>query len=89
MGLHAGYFIVPMLSLGVEIRHQRWLTTPKNVVADSTARDTTTFAVGPRFHFEVSKGMWLRPGIAFAMPIDDPMKKSSYKIVQLDIPFSF
>ena len=28
-GLHVGYFIIPMLSLGAEIRHQRWLSTPK------------------------------------------------------------
>jgi hypothetical protein len=33
--------------------------------------------------------MWLRPGIAFAAPLDNPMKDSKYKIVQLDIPFAF
>ena len=25
MGVHVGYFIMPMLSVGGEIRHQRWL----------------------------------------------------------------
>jgi hypothetical protein len=89
MGFHAGYFVIPLISIGAEIRHQRWLSTPKAVTANATARDTTTIAIGPRFHFQVSKGKWLRPGIAFAFPLDDPMKKSSYKIVQLDIPFSF
>lgn len=89
MGLHAGYFFIPMLSLGAEIRHQRWLSTPKAVAAAPATRDTSTIAVGPRFHFQVSKGKWLRPGIAFAFPIDQPMTKSSYKIVQLDIPFVF
>jgi hypothetical protein len=33
--------------------------------------------------------MWLRPGLSFVLPIDDPMSKSSYKILQLDIPFAF
>ncbi|HEX4334760.1 MAG TPA: hypothetical protein VH062_02535 [Polyangiaceae bacterium] len=89
MGLHAGYFLIPAISIGAEIRHQRWLSTPKAVAAAPFTRDTTTVAVGPRFHFQVSKGKWLRPGIAFAFPLDDPMKKSSYKIVQVDIPFSF
>ena len=28
VGLHAGYFIIPMLSLGGELRYQRWLSTP-------------------------------------------------------------
>lgn len=89
MGLHVGYFVIPAISLGAELRHQRWLTTPSTVTATPTSRDTTTIAVGPRFHFQISKGRWLRPGVAFAFPLDDPMKKSSYKILQIDVPFSF
>jgi len=89
LGLHVGYFVIPAISLGAELRHQRWLSTPSTVTATPSSRDATTIAVGPRFHFQVSKGKWLRPGVAFAFPLDDPMKKSSYKIVQLDIPFSF
>lgn len=96
-GLHLGYFIVPMLSIGGEIRHQRWLSTPKGVEADEALaddaqmglRDTTTFAVGPRFHFKLSDSVWFRPGVAFAMPVDKPMSKSKYKIVQLDLPVAF
>ncbi len=90
-GVHVGYFIIPMLSLGAELRHQRWLSTPKAVAADKTGtlRDNTTVAFGPRMHFEVAPGKWLHPGISLTLPLDDPMKKNSYKIVQLDIPFSF
>jgi hypothetical protein len=96
-GLHLGYFIVPMLSIGGEIRHQRWLSTPKGVEADEALADdaqmglcdTTTFAVGPRFHFKLSDSVWFRPGVAFAMPVDKPMSKSKYKIVQLDLPVAF
>ena len=27
-GLHVGYFFIPQLSAGAELRHQRWLSTP-------------------------------------------------------------
>ncbi|HEY4106613.1 MAG TPA: hypothetical protein VGM44_22085, partial [Polyangiaceae bacterium] len=90
-GVYAGYFFVPAFSFGAELRHQRWLSTPSNVVADTTGtlRDTTTVAFGPRFHFQIAPGTWFRPALALALPLDDPMKKSSYKVVQLDLPFSF
>jgi hypothetical protein len=96
-GLHVGYFVIPMLSLGGEIRHQRWLSTPKAVELDEAdanmtkmgVRDTTTFAVGPRFHFKLSDSVWFRPGVAYAMPLDKPLSKSKHKIVQLDLPVAF
>jgi len=90
-GLHAGYFVLPMLSIGAELRHQRWLSTPTPVKNDKTGsiRDTTTVAVGPRFHFKLSDSVWFRPGLSFTLPVDDPMKKADYKIVQLDLPISF
>jgi hypothetical protein len=90
-GLHLGYFVIPMLSIGAELRHQRWFTTPTAVGNDPTraTRDNSTFAIGPRFHFKLGETTWLRPGISYAMPLDNPMSKSKYKIVQLDIPFAF
>ena len=72
VGLHAGYFIIPMLSLGGELRYQRWLTTPtplsmgNKVNFTDAAMDTVTVAIGPRAHFQVAKGMFLRPGISYA-----------------------
>jgi hypothetical protein len=89
MGLHLGYFFIPQLSLGAEIRHQRWLSTPATVSANEATRDTTTFAVGPRLHFKLSETAWFRPGIAYARGIDKPMTVGNYNIVQLDLPFSF
>jgi hypothetical protein len=96
-GLHVGYFIIPQLSLGAEIRHQRWLSTPNAVSKDYSSaatathstRDTTTFAIGPRLHFKLSDSIWFRPGVSLSLPIDDPMKKAEYKVVQLDLPLSF
>jgi hypothetical protein len=92
-GFHAGYFIIPQLSLGAEIRHQRWLSTPStmkvNGVVNDNLRDNTTFAVGPRVHIKLGETTWFRPGIAFALPLDKPMTDRDYKIVQLDLPFAF
>ncbi|MBI4512155.1 MAG: hypothetical protein HY698_21155 [Deltaproteobacteria bacterium] len=89
MGLHVGYFVTPMLSLGGEIRYQRWLTTPTFVEKNSAMRDTVTFAVGPRLHFKIGKTSWCRPGIAYARGLDDPMSAQKYNIVQVDVPVSF
>jgi hypothetical protein len=92
-GFHAGYFVIPQLSFGAEIRQQRWLSTPTSIkvagVVNDDLRDTTTFAVGPRVHVKVGEKSWFRPGIAFAMPLDKPMSDRDYKIVQLDLPFVF
>ncbi len=90
-GLHLGYFVIPELSLSGEIRYQRWLSTPAAVAADVTGavRDTLTVAMGPRFHFKVGDSTWIRPGVAYAQGLDDPMSKQSYRIVQLDLPVSF
>lgn len=97
MGLHVGYFFIPQLSVGAEIRHQRFLTTPKNVAADEALpakeqlglRDTTTFAVGPRTHFKLGQRTWIRPGVAYARGVDNPLHKTQYHIVQFDVPFLF
>jgi hypothetical protein len=88
-GIHLGYFIVPMLSVGLELRHQRWLSTPKAVEDDDRLRDNTTVAVGPRLHFKLGEKMWLRPAVAFALPVDDVMKERDYRILQIDVPFVF
>jgi hypothetical protein len=88
-GLHLGYFFIQQLSIGGEIRHQRWLSTPANVKADESLRDTTTFAIGPRLHFKLSDTMWFRPGIAYARGLDKPMTTANYNIVQLDLPLVF
>jgi hypothetical protein len=97
MGAHVGYFIVPALSVGTEIRHQRWLSTPTqpNVKADKTdtLRDTTTWAIGPRAHVQLGKTLWLRPGLSFSLPLDNPLANgkgaSHFKMLQIDIPFVF
>lgn len=88
-GAHLGYFIIPELSFSVELRHQRWLSTPKAVASAPNARDNTTFAFGPRAHIKLGETMWLRPGISFSTPLDDPMADREQKTIQLDIPFLY
>jgi hypothetical protein len=90
-GLHAGYFFLPELSGALELRHQRWVSTPRAVQNDvtDTLRDTTTVAIGPRVHFKVGEKSWIRPALAFAVGIDDPLKRWESRSVQLDIPVIF
>jgi long-subunit fatty acid transport protein len=77
-----------MLSLGGEVRYQRWLSTPTSVTTPEL-RDNLTVAVGPRFHFKVSESLTLRPGLAYAFALDAPMSTLKYSIVQLDLPIAF
>ena len=88
-GFHAGYFLLDALSLGAELRYQRWLSTPAFVSDELGNRDQLTFAVGPRVNFRVGDSIVMRPGLALALPLDDPMKKGDYRIVQLDVPVAF
>ncbi len=90
-GLHAGYFALPWLSVGAELRYQRWLSTPAAVAADATgaSRDNLTAAAGVRGHIKLAGNRWLRPGLAYARPLDDPMSGKGYDIVQVDVPFAF
>jgi hypothetical protein len=95
VGLHAGYFIIPMLSLGGEVRYQRWLTTPTQLSMGTkmsftdAQMDALTVAFGPRAHFQVAKGMFLRPGISYARALDKPVSDQSYNVVQVDVPLYF
>jgi hypothetical protein len=90
-GVHVGWFATPWLSLGTELRYQRWLSTPKAIAADPTGaiRDNLTAAVGVRGHVQLAGGRWLRPGLAYARPLDEPMQARSYDIIQIDVPFVF
>ena len=90
-GLHVGYFVLPLLSAGAELRYQRWLSTPAAVAADATgaSRDTLSVAAGARLHLRVGESTWLRPGIAYARGLDDPMARQDYHIVQVDLPVAF
>ncbi|HTJ41400.1 MAG TPA: hypothetical protein VL463_04865, partial [Kofleriaceae bacterium] len=90
-GLFVGWTAHPRLALGAELRYQRWLSTPAAVAADMTGatRDTLTAAIGVRTKIDLGGGRVLKPGLAFAHGLDDPLDKKGYEIVQVDLPFSF
>ncbi|HXU65298.1 MAG TPA: hypothetical protein VN962_26545 [Polyangia bacterium] len=95
MGVHAGFFLLPVLSVGAELRYQRWLTTPTRVVMGSRVdipdanKDTLTVAVGPRVHFKVGRNMFLRPGVSYSRGLDNPLSGASYNTLQIDVPVQF
>jgi len=88
-GLHLGRSFRPVFSAGTELRYQRWLTDAAPVRANRQARETLTFAFGPRFHFKLGRTKWIRPGVSFTLPLDEPLSGSKYRILQIDEPVSF
>ena len=87
-GLHLGYFLIPQLSLGGELRYQRWLSDAAPVRAAAVNRDMVSMAIGPRTHFKLGKN-WFRPGISYSRGLDKPLTTASYNMVQIDLPFAF
>lgn len=87
-GLHAGYLVTDWLTVSAELRHQRFLSTPAAVDKDPARRDQTTALLGVRFNVPAG-GLLLRPGLAYAHPVDDPMAGGDYRVVQLDFPVLF
>jgi hypothetical protein len=91
-GIHLGYFLVDALSIGAELRYQRWLQAPLAVQQGKpgTSVDQLSFGVGPRLHFALGGGVWIRPGIAYTRGFDAPMSRPmNDNIIQLDVPIIF
>jgi hypothetical protein len=88
-GVFVGYFPVSALSVGGELKYQRWLSTPASVTKDAAFRDSLSFDVGARGHFKVAEGKWLRPGIAYTHGIDAPMTTQKYNIAQVDVLLNY
>lgn len=88
-GLSLGRFMTKKLSLGGELRYQRWLSDAAPARKDPKARDTATLAVGARLNLPLSGGRWIRPGLGVAKILDHPGSDSNYRTLQLDVPISF
>ncbi|MGC4123244.1 MAG: hypothetical protein QM765_53495 [Myxococcales bacterium] len=88
-GLHLGYFIIPQLSIGAEVRMQRWLSTPAALAKDPSKLQTVTFAAGPRGHFQLAPSVFIRPGLSYSRAFDAPMARSDHQILQIDVPVFF
>jgi hypothetical protein len=83
-GLAAGWAATPRLSAGLELRYQRWLSTPAPVAADQALRDTLSAALGLRLTLRAG-GAILRPGAAIARGLDDPMAGQGYTVLLVDL----
>ena len=91
-GVHAGYFLLDVLSIGGELRYQRWLNAPIAVDHHTagTSVDLLSLGVGPRLHFQLGRGVWIRPGLAYTRGFDHPMTSpANDNVVQLDVPVVF
>jgi hypothetical protein len=91
-GLHAGYFFIPRFSFGIEARDQTFLSTPAAVEAGKTSRVWVTVGGGPRVHVHLGGSVWLRPGLAYIEPLNDPsptISARNYHIIQVDLPLTF
>ncbi len=77
------------MSLGAEVRLQRWLSDAAPARNDPSARQQLTFGIGRRLHLKVGKGSWLRPGLSYTCALDDPMARKGYNILQIDVPYVF
>jgi hypothetical protein len=85
---HVGYYVIPELSIGGELRYQDFLAPPKAIKSAPERRDTSTAAIGLRAHYKLGDHA-IHPGVSYAHPLDDPMAKAGYRIVQIDVPFVF
>jgi len=90
-GLYAGYFVTGWLSIGAELRYQRWINAP--IAVDQKKPDTSvdmlSLGGGPRFHIHAGS-TWVRPGVALTRGFDHPLTSTgNYNIVQLDVPVVF
>jgi hypothetical protein len=88
-GLFLGYAFAREVSLGAELRYQRYLTTPASVERDPSTRDNLTVAGGPRFSFRVRDSVWVRPGVSYGRGLRGPVEQQGFQMVQLDVPVSF
>jgi hypothetical protein len=91
-GAHVGYFLVDQLSVAAELHYQHWLDAPFAVEQHKpgTSVDLTSLSVGPRLHFDLGRGAWIRPGVAYTRGFTAPMSSpANDNIVQLDVPIVF
>jgi hypothetical protein len=91
-GIQGGYFVIPQLSVGLEVRDNTYLSTPAAVSAGKTSRTWVTVGGGVRAHLQLGPHIWFRPGLGFFQPVDDPtptISASNYHVFQLDLPLTF
>jgi len=89
-GIHVGQFLGSHVSVGADLRHQRWLSKPSMMTESKLA--LTTVTVGARVHFRAG-GAGFAPGISLTRGLDGgvdaPLVTEDAMSVQLDVPMTF
>jgi hypothetical protein len=88
-GFFLGYYVIPEISLGAELRYQYYLLPPSIVDLDPSARDNLTAGAGGRVDIELSDSARMRPGICLSMGLAGYVEQQSFRMVQFDVPISF
>lgn len=95
-GLHAGYFLLPTLSAGGDVRYQLWLNAPiaiekqRDTANNNAGIDNLTAAAGFRYHAHIEGIGWFRPGVSYGRGLDKPTAgAANYHLMQVDFPLQF
>ncbi|MBK6533006.1 MAG: hypothetical protein IPN17_18320 [Deltaproteobacteria bacterium] len=87
-GFHAGYQVVPWLTVSVEGHYQHWLSTPAAVTANALMRSQFTVGGGVRGNIPAGSVL-LRPGVAVFFPTGGQMRAADATILQFDLAAPF
>jgi hypothetical protein len=81
--VHAGYFVVPMWSVALELAHHQWVVSrPIGGSPDAI----TSFTIGTRLHFE-SHDFAFRPALSYAHALGGTLEREDYHVLEVDLLF--
>jgi hypothetical protein len=86
-GVFVGYALLPVLSVGAELRYQRFVSTPTSVVKDPDARDQLSFAAGARGHIPLD-GVTVRPGVSYGRALGGVGGRLHTQALVFDLAFA-
>jgi hypothetical protein len=88
-GLFLAYRLITELSVGIEARYQRYLTTPSAVQLNPAARDNLTLGGGIRLNLRLSESVRIRPALSYSQGLRGRVEQQSFEMIGLDVPASF
>jgi len=88
-GLLAGYAPGPRLSLFTELAETRFLNTPPFLVDAPDARVDRYAVAGVSLDLRMGANRSLQPTLSLAKAVDAPKTRRSFRLVELELAFSF
>lgn len=83
---HVGTFLGDHVSIGADVRYQRWLS-PTDAM---TPVDSAAVAVGVRVHFAVGEHARIHPGLSLTRGLDHaPLLSSEATAIEVSLPVTF